>query len=1222
MTLCDFGKKVLDFFVSNSEEEETILFVLDDDSYSRLFENNDDKNDFEIRIKRYIEANGLSFNNDNIAVALAAHQVLLAYEKIKSFFENDTDRAINEAIAKFYNFNANQIYTSYYHKYTTNDNKKLWENVSKVFLEHSRRINLPTTGFEYVKYPNEQIKFYRTFKNDEFNSLFSNWMNSAITSVNQIYTDTYCGDLIFKYFSDSSIQTIIPILWTYYSLWKRNTKLSEDDKGLYIELYDDKHIFKIAGDVFNRKRNHINPTERRLYKVFEHESGYWWRAAKDEIPSTGEFVLLVDKNFEDKFSTTNPIRFSYVDDECDFIVYKYRNRPDNFQTDFPHVPMLIGGVRLHNNQYLDIPWLLPQNKDGLNYAKVAPVHNIDGSLQSVLDNIDGLNISAIDDSSVISNIEVQSASFEETLINLSDVSDIKLSEQEEAIVKCQQALFLWLATKGKASHLSVHNICINLIENFKCLSNLENDYPEYFIFQPLFKAGIIELYKTEEGKKYYALSKGGQFSSGDKLSYRDYNNSESKSINNVNAFLNSLPSLENSFYKLKDLFNEQRIDLESPVFIRYSTKYYWSSGSYETKYSTIYKNPSIFKISNKVYSPTYFCDSNGRSFELKDDFANPWYPISWNICESYIDIKKNKSLFVYSKSDKRLLCKDFTALPIHFARALICINPEKLKDHTLWLSYFNPLYKKQVFNNVDEKLYQILKNKFLEKRDVESILIKTNKIYKTFSFKGLDYQLPTRESFRIFRFRVEEDFSCWQSDIDTYGIPENRPFGLLIDSAYGAGYVSHTNARIYESESCNEGRPMSFIVYSRLPDDFFDKLSHYKISLSNIQKSLLNIPNYKRNKVKSIRIDGLDPDIRNIDVNILDIIHKKFSFTIDTNTKLVSKDSNPNGIEFIFGNWINELDILPKLSEIEDVTTYPNSQHPNLFEINSFKVKDVKAVKTKVPLSSNKEKWEKLLNEGKNPWEYTGYSNALLKPKSLIGKIFSKPLSNIKYETVYDVEKKNENDKNFDSIYILQERLYKWLEQDIGYASLAEIHEFLMQQLETIQNFEFYGINPEEKILNPLLYSGIIDCRISEDGETPCYTLSKSRKILKINSADTYFDYQNHFAGGDSVILDSEDVLIYLMSLLNENISIIKRKLFDSIEFLYDKEKQVLLCSNICKIPWQIGRVLTMMDVSKIISKEIYLCCCKEYKAFSFGNVSAEFVYILDEVISQMKKDK
>ena len=44
MTLCDFGKKVLDFFVSNSEEEETILFVLDDDSYSRLFENNDDKN--------------------------------------------------------------------------------------------------------------------------------------------------------------------------------------------------------------------------------------------------------------------------------------------------------------------------------------------------------------------------------------------------------------------------------------------------------------------------------------------------------------------------------------------------------------------------------------------------------------------------------------------------------------------------------------------------------------------------------------------------------------------------------------------------------------------------------------------------------------------------------------------------------------------------------------------------------------------------------------------------------------------------------------------------------------------------------------------------------------------------------------------------------------------------------------------------------------------------
>ena len=1214
MTLSEFGEKVLNFFITNSENEGTILFVLDYDTYSSFFENEQEREEFEIKIKEYVQQHGLKFNNDKLAICLAAHQVLLAYEKIKKYLKEDTDRAINDAISSFYEFKNNQIYDSYYHKYSNNDNKNLWEAVYKIFKDNAREINLPTSGFEYVKYPNEQIKFYRIFKNDEFNSLFSTWINSDVTCLNQIYSDRICGDLLFKYFCDSNMQTVITTLWAYYLSWKKSTILSEDDKGLYIELYDDKLSFRIAGDVFNRKKNQIIPTEKRLYKVFEHDSGFWWRASKNDIPCDGEFVLLVDKNYEEKFPSNNCQKYNYVEDDCDFIVYKYKKRPDNFQSEFPTIPMLIGGVRLWNNQYLDIPWLLPINNDELKYTKVKPTFNKDDTLLSMFPNIEGLKIGKIENQRSVSKIEIPIKAFEEK--PLISEKNIILSEQEEAVLKCQQALFLWLATKGKASHHSIHNVCLNLIENFPCLS--ENDYPEYYIFQPLFKAGVVELYKTKEGKEYYALAKGGNFSAEGKVSYWEYNNSVDNSKENIALFFNSLPSIENSFYKLKDLFEEQRIGMDSSVFVRYSTKFSWADGSYESKYSTIYKNPSIFKTDNKIYAPTYFCDSNGRTFILKDDYANPWYPISWNICESYIDFKKEKILFRYDKNRKKLVCTDFTALPIYFARALICNDPEKLKDPSLWLSYFSTQYKAQEFNNVDEKLYTILKNKYVEKRDTENVLIKTNQKEKTFSFKGIDYKLPEKESYRIFRFRVEENISCWHSDVDIDGVPENRPFGLLIDQAYGSGYISYTDAKVYSiCEKKRYDREPLFIVYNRLPNDFFEKLKKYKIKTMSNHKFLLDLPLEKRNKISSTKIDGLSPDIREISFDEVDIINEKHSFIINGKEVKLSTENSGCNVKFMFGEWIKDLDISEKIAEIENVVVKPKNSELSVYEIVSFQVKDVKICEAKSPLSSNKEEWNRLLQEGKKPWEYLGFTKTLIKPKSLIGKNFIKPLENIKLDSIYCNEERIPVDEIFSTVFELQEKLYKWLGK-IENASLAEIHEFLMRELEEIDSYSFYGINPESKILKPLIYTGIIDCR--EYQMKTYYTLSKSKRILGFNENVLQYDYQKHFSGGKNEYLDNDDVLSYLLILLADKKLLINWKEFKKLELIYDEKEKLLFCSNINYLPWQLARALIMMDISVIKEKEIYLSGCKEYSSILLKNISIEKIFLIDDLISKIKQ--
>ena len=133
--LSDFGQKVYEYFICNSDEGDTILFVIDNEKYLNFFSDEEAKIDFEKSIKSYVKRNGLSFKNENnLAIALASHQALLAYEKIKDYLENDKDNAINSVISEFYKLeNGSQLYNHYYHRWTDNDNYILWKKVQEKF---------------------------------------------------------------------------------------------------------------------------------------------------------------------------------------------------------------------------------------------------------------------------------------------------------------------------------------------------------------------------------------------------------------------------------------------------------------------------------------------------------------------------------------------------------------------------------------------------------------------------------------------------------------------------------------------------------------------------------------------------------------------------------------------------------------------------------------------------------------------------------------------------------------------------------------------------------------------------------------------------------------------------------------------------------------------------------------------------------------------------------
>ena len=174
-----FGKKVLEYLLSTSADGDTILFAIDDDIYeSTLFDGNStEKEQFESQIKKYVKYHGLDFSSDDyIALALAAHQIKLAYDS-KSVYDTEEKivgkKSINDTLMSFYfpgELYEQILYKTYYDSLNNVDDNlqdKLWKRVRDLLTINNRKCIIPI-GLKgknrEQKYINAQLIVLRSLK--------------------------------------------------------------------------------------------------------------------------------------------------------------------------------------------------------------------------------------------------------------------------------------------------------------------------------------------------------------------------------------------------------------------------------------------------------------------------------------------------------------------------------------------------------------------------------------------------------------------------------------------------------------------------------------------------------------------------------------------------------------------------------------------------------------------------------------------------------------------------------------------------------------------------------------------------------------------------------------------------------------------------------------------------------------------------------------------------
>lgn len=411
-----FGKNVLDYLLSISSDGDTILFAIDDDIYeSKIFDGNkEDKAKFETCIKEYIakKRNGLSFfDNDNIALALAAHQIKLAYDS--KLFEdekgNEHKKSINQTLLEFYfpdEKDETSIYKTYYASLNNekeNLQDKLWERIRIILNNNNRKCIIPVklqAGNREQKYMYAQLVVLRSLK-----VYFSKVFYFAGISNNVLYTRKEFENCIrnnlhvnnstlLKHILDEILERLkkyaseeeeisftyderilIGQLWNFYNSWDGTTPYSiQNDDGysvssfFTIELFDEDDgtpAFFVADKPLNYELTKVNIAKNIYFRLLAPHSDEWtWKAEaiNCEIPECSPFVILVEKEELDRFSKKDCTLYAGTDENTKrYFAIKYTRKPDDFyaklsdgvQTENQKIS-LIGGLRLTRNEYLDV----------------------------------------------------------------------------------------------------------------------------------------------------------------------------------------------------------------------------------------------------------------------------------------------------------------------------------------------------------------------------------------------------------------------------------------------------------------------------------------------------------------------------------------------------------------------------------------------------------------------------------------------------------------------------------------------------------------------------------------------------------------------------------------------------------------------------------------------------------------------------------------------------
>ena len=410
-----FGKRVLEYILSTSSYGDTILFAIDDDIYeSTLFDGNScEKEQFETQIKKYVKRHGLDFSSDdNITLALAAHQIKLAYDS-KSTYEADDKKvektSINDTLMSFYfpeEFYKQSLYKTYYDSLNTlgdNLQDKLWKRIRDILKINNRKCIIPI-GLKgrnrEQKYINAQLIVLRSLK-----YYFIRIFYFAGISKNLIYTREsferciqenlsknnsnllkhildVIQERLRKYASENDTisfsydeRILVGQLWNFYNSWDGSEPVFSDcpdeyyDSDIfYLELFEKDE----EGPAFfesQKKLDHnvtgIDVTKEIYFRVFLQHTDYWWKSEvlNCDVPDFNPFAILVEKQEIRRFSKKNSTIY-YGDDENTkrYVVIKYDRKPDDFyanlpnhygQTNFKKIN-LVGGIKLNRNEYLDV----------------------------------------------------------------------------------------------------------------------------------------------------------------------------------------------------------------------------------------------------------------------------------------------------------------------------------------------------------------------------------------------------------------------------------------------------------------------------------------------------------------------------------------------------------------------------------------------------------------------------------------------------------------------------------------------------------------------------------------------------------------------------------------------------------------------------------------------------------------------------------------------------
>lgn len=240
------------------------------------------------------------------------------------------------------------------------------------------------------------------------------------------------------------------------------------------------------------------------------------------------------------------------------------------------------------------------------------------------------------------------------------------------IIDLQNRLIKWINLVGWVDWSHVAQACNSLVDNRIDLGN----YPEYTLFMPLWRNGIIEVAYCNDRLGFSVLRKRGE--------------ALPKKMASSLQMLKKIPSIKKQIELneiiVKDVFATNNTNLLKYEFDFREYKFVGVSKSIEMT------SCGIFKNANVIYYPSMILHDKVL-YKIKSYQENP---DAVNVARCFVRMKKNAlsekqfGLFVYNNKEKTLYCRNYSEIPVLVSRALICSDVSQLEED----KYYIPPNKK------------------------------------------------------------------------------------------------------------------------------------------------------------------------------------------------------------------------------------------------------------------------------------------------------------------------------------------------------------------------------------------------------------------------------------------------------------------------------------------------------------------------------------------------